>query len=81
MHSHEEASLLNRSCLIGLPSLTLSAISANPWLSKLGEVIDALAALANGRFPVAVPLLRGPWDLVCALRGQENAYFDVYGRS
>jgi len=53
-------------------------LAANPWLNKLGEVIDGLSVLADGRFPVAVPLLRGPWDLVSALRGQTNVYLDVF---
>ena len=53
-------------------------LAANPWFLKLAEFILGLSKLSSGRFAVAPPLTRGPWDLACALRGMGNAYLDLY---
>ena len=50
----------------------------NPWFQKLVEFIEGLVRLSAGRFPVVVPVTRGPWDMVGALRGMGNVYLDLY---
>lgn len=51
---------------------------ANPWLVKLLEFTEGLVALSDGRFPVALALMRGPLDLLSALRGPERMVFDLF---
>lgn len=53
-------------------------LDANPWFRKLIEFVDAIAEEADGRFAVALPLTRGPWDLVAALRGMQRLCLDLY---
>ena len=50
----------------------------NPWLQKLVEFQKFLVNLSGGRFPVGNSLMRGPLDLLAALRGQENMCLDLY---
>jgi hypothetical protein len=50
----------------------------NAWYQKLLEFIRGIAESAAGRFPVGIPLTRGPWDLACAVRGATNIYLDLY---
>jgi len=59
-------------------ALRWKPLDANPWFRKLLEFVDAIAEEAGGRFAVALPLTRGPWDLVAALRGMERFYLDLY---
>jgi len=47
------------------------------WLDKLIEFTTGLVALSAGRFPVALSLMRGPADLLAALRGAERSIFDL----
>lgn len=47
------------------------------WLAKLVEFTDELVKLSAGRFPVAVSLLRGPADLLAAIRGAERCILDL----
>ena len=61
-----------------IDALRWEPLDANPWFRKLLEFVDAIAEEANGRFAVALPLTRGPWDLVAALRGMERFYLDLY---
>lgn len=51
---------------------------ANPWLAKLLEFTEGLAALSAERFPVALALMRGPLDLLSALRGPQQMVFDLF---
>jgi hypothetical protein len=53
-------------------------ISANGWLDKLLEFSQWLIQIAEGRFPVSVSLMRGPIDLLSALRGPTNMVYDFY---
>jgi hypothetical protein len=53
------------------------ALDANPWLRKLDEITEGIGSLAAGRFPVAIPLLRGPWDLASALRGPMRLFMET----
>ncbi len=47
------------------------------WLAKLVEFTDWLVALSDGRFPVAVSLMRGPADVLAAVRGAQNSVLDL----
>jgi hypothetical protein len=61
-----------------IEALRWRPLEANPWYVKLLEFVDGIAAEAGGQFAVALPLTRGPWDLVAALRGMERLYLDLY---
>jgi len=50
----------------------------NPWLERLLEFTDWLVELSDGRFPVAVSLMRGPLDLLSAVRGPERMCLDLF---
>ena len=50
----------------------------NPWLKKLLEFTAALVDLSNGRFPVALTLMRGISDLLAALRGPSESVYDLF---
>jgi hypothetical protein len=41
----------------------------SPWAQKLLELMEALAAHAAGRYQVAPTLMRGPADILAAMRG------------
>lgn len=56
----------------------LGQLSDNVWFQKLIEFAKGLVKLSQGRFPVAVPITRGPWDMVAALRGMTNLYLDLH---
>jgi len=49
----------------------------NPWFLKLLELTAQLVHYAGGRFPVGMPLLRGPSDVAAALRGTETFCTDL----
>jgi hypothetical protein len=49
----------------------------NSWLTKLLEFQGFLIRMARGRFPVSKALLRGPVDLLSALRGPANMRRDL----
>jgi hypothetical protein len=59
-----------------LSEIDLSA--GNAWLDKLLEFTDKLVTLSGGRFPVALALMRGPADLLSALRGPERMVLDLF---
>jgi DNA-binding FadR family transcriptional regulator len=44
----------------------------NPWLLKYLEFTAALVKLSRGRFPVGMPIMRGPTDMLGALLGQQE---------
>ena len=44
----------------------------DPWLLKYLEFIRKLVDLSAGRFPVGMPIMRGPADLVGAIMGQTD---------
>jgi len=44
----------------------------NPWLAKYLEFTAALAQLSRGRFPVGMPIMHGPTDILGALLGQQE---------
>jgi len=52
-------------------------IADNPWFVKLLEFTRSLVAFSNGRFPVAVPQMRGPLDILAALRTPAQMCVDL----
>jgi hypothetical protein len=44
-------------------------LADNPWTRKLLELTDVLVKRSAGRFPVALTLMRGPADIMSAMRG------------
>ena len=52
-------------------------IENNPWLLKLCEVASALVSHSNGRYPVSLTLMRGPADIISAMRGAQNYIWDM----
>ena len=51
------------------------------WLETLVEFTRWLVQLSDGRFPVGLTLMRGPADLLAALRGTEELIYDLYDHS
>ncbi len=52
------------------------ALEQNPWFKKYAEFLRTFTAASQGRFPVGQPIMRGPSDMLGALRGQTNLVFD-----
>jgi hypothetical protein len=50
----------------------------NPWAEKLLEMMESLAAHAAGRYQVAPTLMRGPADILAAMRGGAPWVIDLY---
>ncbi|MDA8218112.1 MAG: hypothetical protein M0Z94_10905 [Dehalococcoidales bacterium] len=48
------------------------------WLAKLLEFTESLVRLAAGRHPVGTTLMRGPADLLAAVRGHVEMVYDLY---
>ena len=44
----------------------------NPWFRKYLEFTDALVQAGRGRYPVGMPIMRGPTDMIGALLGQQE---------
>lgn len=53
-------------------------LSKNPWALKLLELLDAVIEHSAGRYPVAPTLMRGPFDILSALRGPAVLPLDMY---
>lgn len=49
----------------------------NPWFLKYLEFIQKLVDHSAGRFPVGMPIMRGPSDLVGAILGQTEMVFSL----
>ncbi|HOQ99079.1 MAG TPA: uroporphyrinogen decarboxylase family protein [Anaerolineae bacterium] len=49
----------------------------SPWLRSLIDLTRALVTLANGRFPVALPQMRGPLDVLAAMRTPQQMSIDL----
>jgi DNA-binding FadR family transcriptional regulator len=57
------------------PAEALEKVSFEPenaWLKKYLEFTAALAQQSHGRFPVGMPIMRGPTDVLGALLGQQE---------
>lgn len=62
-----------------LRSLQDIALSGeNAWLQKLLEFTKRLVERSKGRYPVSTPIMRGPSDIVAAMRGSERFMLDLY---
>lgn len=55
----------------------LRVVSDNPWLNMLLEMTRLLVEQAEGRYPVCLPLLRGPIDIASALIGDESLCWTI----
>ena len=49
----------------------------NPWLVRLVEFTRALVECSAGRFPVALPQMRGPLDILSAIRTPAQMCLDL----
>lgn len=49
----------------------------NPWFCKLLEFTQAMVDFAAGRFPVALPPIHSPLDLLGAMRGDQQMLLDL----
>ena len=58
----------------------VAVLEGNPWLRKLLEFTEGLVDISRGRFPVGVPIGRGPWDIASAFLGMTNVYLELYDR-
>jgi hypothetical protein len=58
--------------------ISLPLPGGGAWLEKLLEFTQALVKRAAGRYGVATTLMRGPSDLVAAVRGHEAMIYDLY---
>jgi hypothetical protein len=75
----EETSFWAKAWLDDYRQLTLLAdqdISDSPWFRKLVELTASLVAFSDGRFPVSPPLMRGPADMLAAMRGASQFVLD-----
>jgi hypothetical protein len=52
----------------------------NPWRRKYLEFVRTLKAHLGDRMPVGQPILRGPSDMIAAMRGSSEMVFDLYDR-
>lgn len=52
--------------------------SDNPWLDKLLEFTKALVDLSDGRFPVSLPPIHSPLDMLGSIRGGERMLLDLF---
>jgi hypothetical protein len=50
----------------------------NPWAQKLLEFLDALVKRSQGQFACGPTLMRGPADMVAAMRGGTDMVLDLY---
>jgi hypothetical protein len=53
-----------------------SRVLENPWVQKLLEVMQALVEHASGRYQVSPTLMRGPADILAAMRGASQFALD-----
>jgi hypothetical protein len=50
----------------------------NPWRRKYLEFVETLREHFADRIPVGQPILRGPSDMIAAMRGSSEMIFDFY---
>ena len=60
------------------PEVHLAHWRKSPWLAQLLIATSALAEHGRGRYPVGLPVLRGPADIVSAMRRPANFCLDFY---
>ena len=59
-----------------LPRIDFS--DGNPWRRKYLEFFTVLRDHFGNRIPVGQPILRGPSDMIAAMRGSSEMIFDLY---
>jgi hypothetical protein len=59
-----------------LPRIDFS--DGNPWRRKYLEFATVLREHFGNRIPVGQPILRGPSDMIAAMRGSSEMIFDLY---
>ena len=64
-------------CVDDWADWTPQDLDRNPWLMKLREMTCALVEHSAGRYPVSVTLMRGPADMLSAMRGAQNYVWDM----
>lgn len=52
----------------------------NPWLSKLIDLHKFLIDISYDRFPISLPVMHGPLDILSAFRGPEKLCLEIYDR-
>ena len=53
---------------------------SNPWMQKLLLFTSAIVKQSDGRFPVALPQMRGPMDVLAAIRTPKSICLDLLER-
>jgi hypothetical protein len=61
-----------------LPRIDFS--DGNPWRRKYLDFVRLLKEHFGDRVPVGQPILRGPSDMIAAMRGSSEMIFDLYDR-
>lgn len=56
------------------------SLESNRWAQKLLELMEAVVTHSNGRYPVGPTLMRGPGDILSALRGPDVLPLEYYDR-
>jgi hypothetical protein len=77
-YSLRDGAIFSRPLATESQRTTVRFDETNAWYQKLLEFIRAISVSAAGRYPVGIPLTRGPWDLACALRGATEVFLDFY---
>ena len=54
------------------------SLDSNRWAQKLLRLMEAVVEHSNGRYPVGPSLMRGPGDILSALRGPSILPLDYY---
>jgi hypothetical protein len=77
-----DASFVSRHWMASLDELDRVRLDPqNPWFLKYLEFTEKLVRLSAGRFPVGMPIMRGPSDIVGAIMGQTEMVFALADES
>lgn len=79
---HREGNIWTEPCIENYEAFEAAGglRQAAAWRDKLVEFTRWLVALSAGRYPVAISLLRGPVDLLAAMRGAQTSVLDLVDR-
>ena len=76
---HHDGNIWAEPCIDDFDDWARQGLQINAgWLERLVEFTRWLVRLSDGRFPVALSLMRGPADLLAAARGAERSIYDLY---
>jgi hypothetical protein len=77
-----DASFVSRHWMASLDELDRVRLDPQtPWFLKYLEFTEKLVRLSAGRFPVGMPIMRGPSDIVGAIMGQTEMVFALADES